>query len=269
MVLPTQPTTNRNKPKTESIMEVLSADMTGQLDIFWHYCDVFLMDGTQVRVFQEAGQIVFCHFLQHHDHAHLEAQVISSAFLGYFMNEMWEGAFADKELGTHLVLADLRESHCSLTVPPGFLQPSFSSGIPCRGLPPTLACLSMSPPPLPSAQAVGLVMTQVTSLLPPTSVFSSSACPVKGYPHLGSLPPSPLSVTFILTILELESDQSEIVEGFFEVASHLLILRSTGNPFWNWHIFLGKWQRKRGSDYAHLGEGRQGVSESHEGTGSY
>ena len=50
LMTPTQSTTNSNKPKTDSIMEVLSTDMTGQLDIFQHDWDMFCMDGEQVGV---------------------------------------------------------------------------------------------------------------------------------------------------------------------------------------------------------------------------
>ena len=114
------------EPKTDLIVEVLSADMMGQLDVFWHYGGVFCMDSTQVGVFQEASQIISCCFLQHHDCTHLEVQIIPFTFLGYFTNEMHKGALANEELGAYLVSADLTETHHPQPVPLGFLdEPSF------------------------------------------------------------------------------------------------------------------------------------------------
>ena len=51
---------------------MLSTDMMGQLNIFGHDCNAFHMDDTQVGIFQEAGQVILCCFLQCHDHVHLE-----------------------------------------------------------------------------------------------------------------------------------------------------------------------------------------------------
>ena len=64
-----------------SVMEVLSMDIMGELDIHGHYCNVLCMDCTKVGIFQEASQIVLCSFLQSYDHMHLEAQVIFPDFL--------------------------------------------------------------------------------------------------------------------------------------------------------------------------------------------
>ena len=63
-------------------MELLSMDMMGELDIPGHYCNALCVDCAKVGIFQEAGQIVLCSFLQSYDHAHLEAQVILPYFLG-------------------------------------------------------------------------------------------------------------------------------------------------------------------------------------------
>ena len=106
-------------------MEVLSTDTTSQWDIFGHYCDVFHMDSTQVGIFQEAGQVILHCLLQHHDHMHLDVQVISSTFLEYLFNQTCKGAFVDEELSAHLVLADLVESHCPQLLPLGSLDPGF------------------------------------------------------------------------------------------------------------------------------------------------
>ena len=115
--------------------------MTGQLDIFGHYYDTLCVDGAQVGIIQEAGKVILHCFLQCHDHTHLEVWVISSAFLGYFMNEMQEGVFADEELGAHLVLADLMESHCSQ----GFLSSPFFRNSLWGALPPTVSLLNNVP----------------------------------------------------------------------------------------------------------------------------
>ena len=62
--------------KQTLVVEVLSADITSQLNILWHYGDAFWMDSTQVGIFQEAAQIVFSCFLQCHDCTHLEVYAV-------------------------------------------------------------------------------------------------------------------------------------------------------------------------------------------------
>ena len=64
------------------------------MNVFGHNCDKFCTDHTDVGILQVDGQVVLCSFLQHHDHAHLEAQVILSYALGNFADETLEGALA-------------------------------------------------------------------------------------------------------------------------------------------------------------------------------
>ena len=49
---------------------MLSTDMMGRLNIFGHNHNISCMDGAQVGIFQEAGQVILHYFLQCHDHTH-------------------------------------------------------------------------------------------------------------------------------------------------------------------------------------------------------
>ena len=118
-------THNNRIPKLTLVVEVLSVDTIGQLNIFGHDHNAFCVDDTQVGIFQEASQVIPCCFLQCHDCTHLEVQVISPKFLGYLMHELCEGALANEELSAILVLADLVDSYNPWPVLPGPLHETF------------------------------------------------------------------------------------------------------------------------------------------------
>ena len=225
-------------------MEVLSIDMTGQLDIVGNYCDAFCMDGTQVGIVQGAGQVILCCFLQCHDHMHLEVQVISSPFFGYCANETCKGVFVDEELSAHLVLADFVESHCPWPVPLGSIESSFLLEFLAVGLPSQQpVCSAMSLPLPPSALCwVGNdlgdlpAFSNLSTFFPPPQLILQRDVPTWG--------PSPNHPWCHLHSHHSGMEKQEIKDcsGLFQGCT-VLIFRATENLFWNWHNFLGKWQR--------------------------
>ena len=104
-----------------------------QLNIYGQICNVFHVDGAQVGIFQEASQVILCCFLQHHDHMHLEVQVISPTFVGYFVYQLHKGTFANEELSAFLALMDLTESHHPWLVLLGPLHETFLGKL-CGGI---------------------------------------------------------------------------------------------------------------------------------------
>ena len=105
----------------------------------------------------------------------------------------------------------------------------------------------MSPSLPPSAQAARLMKTQLTSLPPPTllpHVLSSLAHPVKGVPHLGTLPLPHLLSCFCLCHSGIEKQPIRDCGWMFKIAHSLLILEATESLFLlDCHTFLGRWQR--------------------------
>jgi len=100
--------------KSSAILQIslgaLAADTAGELDVLGHDSDTLGVDGAQVGVFKERGQIGFRGLLQGHDGVGLEAEV-SLEVLGHLTHEALKGKLADEELGRLLVLADLAERH--------------------------------------------------------------------------------------------------------------------------------------------------------------
>ena len=75
------------------------------MDVLGHNGNMLCMDHAEVGILQDAGQVVLCSFLQSHICMQLEVQVISSNILGYFADEMQEGALVFEELSALLVLS--------------------------------------------------------------------------------------------------------------------------------------------------------------------
>jgi hypothetical protein len=85
-------------------LSALSADATGQLNIFGHDRHTLGMNGTQVGVFEQSNKVGFRSFLKGEDSGRLEAKIILEV-LGDFTNEALERSFADQEFGGLLVFA--------------------------------------------------------------------------------------------------------------------------------------------------------------------
>ena len=88
----------------------LSADATGQLDVFGHDGDPLGVDGAQVGVLKQADQVSLTGLLQSHDSGALEAQV-GLEILSDFSHQALEGQLADQQLRGFLVATDLSQSH--------------------------------------------------------------------------------------------------------------------------------------------------------------
>ena len=68
------------------------------------------MDGAEVGVLEQRGEVRLGRLLQGHDGVRLEAQVLLE-LLGHLAHKALEGQLADQELRRLLVLADLAQCH--------------------------------------------------------------------------------------------------------------------------------------------------------------
>jgi len=111
----------------ERALCALAADTAGELDVLGHNSDTLGVDGAQVGVLEERGQVGFRGLLQGHDGVGLEAEV-SLEVLGHLAHEALKGKLADEELGRLLVLADLAERHGAGPEAVGLLDAACGGG---------------------------------------------------------------------------------------------------------------------------------------------
>ena len=193
---------------------VLSTDTASQLDVFMHYGYMLSMCGTQVGIFQEAGQVLFSSLQQYLGCTHLEAQIELPVSLCYLTNQVCKAPFTNEVLGALLVLAYHVESHCPQVVPLVPLQSPFKTL--CGGPSPTvdltqLVSVLVFEGPTPATIFANIWVMEDPSNLhaasnPPAASSSSSfltlqvrRCTSRGCPQWGTPPSAHLSVTFILT----------------------------------------------------------------------
>jgi len=105
----------------------LATDTAGKLDVLRHDGDTLGVNGTQVGVLKERGQVGFRSLLQGHDGVGLEAEV-SLEILGHLAHEALKGKLADEELGRLLVLADLAERNGAGPEAVGLLDAACGGG---------------------------------------------------------------------------------------------------------------------------------------------
>ena len=91
------------------------------------------MDGAEVGVLEQAGEVSLGGLLEGEDGGGLEAEV-SLEVLGDLADEALEGELADEELGGLLVLADLTESDGTGPVTVGLLDATGGGGGLARSL---------------------------------------------------------------------------------------------------------------------------------------
>ena len=83
-----------------------SADSSCQLYVFWHYCDPFSMDGTEICVFEESYKISLCCLLKC-CHCCCCQLVILFMFEYNFANKTLKWQFSYKEVRILLVSSNL------------------------------------------------------------------------------------------------------------------------------------------------------------------
>jgi len=105
----------------------LATDTAGKLDVLRHDGDTLGVNGTQVGVLKERGQVRLRSLLQGHDGVGLEAEV-SLEILGHLAHEALKGKLADEELGRLLVLADLAERNGAGPEAVGLLDAACGGG---------------------------------------------------------------------------------------------------------------------------------------------
>jgi hypothetical protein len=88
----------------------LATDPARQLDVLWHDGDALGVDGTQVGVLKQTGEIGLTGLLKGHDCVGLESQVRLEV-LGNLPDEALERQLPDEKLRALLVPADLPEGH--------------------------------------------------------------------------------------------------------------------------------------------------------------
>ena len=86
----------------------LSADASRELQVFGHDGDALGVDGAEVAVLEDAGEVGLGGLLQREHGGRLEAQPGMKA-LRHLLDEALEGQLADEELGGLLEAADLAE----------------------------------------------------------------------------------------------------------------------------------------------------------------
>jgi hypothetical protein len=86
----------------------LSADTAGQLDVLRHDGHALGVDGAEVGVLEQGGEVGLGSLLEGHDRVRLEAE-IGLEILGDLANQTLERKLADEELGALLVSADLTQ----------------------------------------------------------------------------------------------------------------------------------------------------------------
>ena len=90
----------------------LTADASGQLNIFGHNGNSLGVNGTQIGILKEADHVGFTGFLDGKDCLRLESQ-IALVLGGNFSNKSLEGQLANKQLCRLLKLSDFSEGDCA------------------------------------------------------------------------------------------------------------------------------------------------------------
>ena len=89
-------------------LSAFSADAACQLHVLGHNGDSFGVDGAEVGVLEEPGEVGLASLLQGHDGRALEAQV-GLEVLGNLSHKSLEGQLADQKLSGFLVASDFAE----------------------------------------------------------------------------------------------------------------------------------------------------------------
>jgi hypothetical protein len=108
-------------------LRALSADTTGELDVFGHDGDTLGVDGAQVGILEKANKVGFSSLLKGKHGRSLEPQVTLEV-LGDLPHQTLEGEFANEKVSGLLVPTDLSEGDGSGTVTVGLLDTSGGGG---------------------------------------------------------------------------------------------------------------------------------------------
>jgi histone H3 len=107
-----------------AFLGTLAPDPAGQLHVLGHDGDALGVDGAEVGVLEEGGQVRLRGLLYGRDRVGLEAE-IGPEVLRDLADEALEGEPADEELGALLVPADLAESNSTGPARDSSIRDSF------------------------------------------------------------------------------------------------------------------------------------------------
>ena len=96
----------------EVLLGAFAADASCELEIFWHDCDSFGVDGAEVGILIQRDEVRFGGFLQRDERTTLEAQVVLKV-LRDLAHQPLERQLSDQQLRRLLELADVAQRHRS------------------------------------------------------------------------------------------------------------------------------------------------------------
>jgi len=90
----------------------LTTNSSSQLDVFWHDCDSFCMNRTQVGVFKQTNQVCLTCFLKSTNSCTLEAKICLE-ILSYLSHQPLKRKFTNEQFSGFLVTTNFTQCNCS------------------------------------------------------------------------------------------------------------------------------------------------------------